>query len=370
MAENFTKGQILGELEASVRELDILRSGADNKKPVEVSFGDYTQDKYGLSEDDVFKKIGVNTKIDTMSNIFSMAGADPNMRWVVPEIIRKAITLGLRQSPIYPTLITADESINGLRATMPFINMSDATPARINEAETIPLGNISYGQKDVKLFKVGKGFKLTDEVKNYVSLDVLGIYLKDFGVQLGYALDTMAINTLLNGNITDGSEAADTIGVTSTTNGIQYKDLLRIWIRGSRMGRNFTSMVGGEDESLLLLDLPEFKNRANGTTQATLKLNTPVPSSADFFIHGNIPANNILLIDRSAAMIKLTSRQLMMESERIVSNQTEALYASLTTGFAKMYTDATILMDATKSITNYPLPDYTDVDSQTNYSFE
>ena len=54
MAENFTKGQILGELEASVRELDILRSGADNKKPVVVSFGDYTQDKYGLSEDDVF----------------------------------------------------------------------------------------------------------------------------------------------------------------------------------------------------------------------------------------------------------------------------------------------------------------------------
>ena len=43
---------------------------------------------------------------------------------------------------------------------------------------------VSFGQKSVSLFKIGKGFKLTDEVRNYVSLDVLGIYLRDFGVQL------------------------------------------------------------------------------------------------------------------------------------------------------------------------------------------
>ena len=45
-----------------------------------------------------------------------------------------------------------------------------------------------------------KGFKLTDEVRNYVSLDVLGIYLRDFGVQLGYALDTLAMDVAINGN--------------------------------------------------------------------------------------------------------------------------------------------------------------------------
>ena len=30
---------------------------------------------------------------------------------------------------------------------------------------------------------------MTDEVKNYVSIDVLGIYLRDFGIQLGYAME-------------------------------------------------------------------------------------------------------------------------------------------------------------------------------------
>ena len=33
------------------------------------------------------------------------------------------------------------------------------------------------------------------------------------------------------------------------------------------------------------------------------------------------------MVDTSAALIKLTAKQLMLESERIVSNQTEAVYA-------------------------------------------
>lgn len=78
---------------------------------------------------------------------------DQSVRWVVPEIIRAAITLGLRQAPFYPNIIAGDQPVNGLQVTMPYINMSDAAPARVNEAETIPLGTISYGQKQVSIFK-------------------------------------------------------------------------------------------------------------------------------------------------------------------------------------------------------------------------
>ena len=56
------------------------------------------------------------------------------------------------------------------------LNTKKTSPMRqkVNEAETIPLGDVSFGQKSVSLFKIGKGFKLTDEVKNYVSINVLG----------------------------------------------------------------------------------------------------------------------------------------------------------------------------------------------------
>lgn len=348
------------ELKEAVHQLDGVRSGNGSTLPVDLSINAYVEDRYGLSFENYLDKLGVNPKVDTMSNLFSMPNQE--IRWIVPEIIRNAIVTGIREAPFYPTITTSDQAINGLSAIMPFVNMSEATPSKVNEAETIPLGDVSFGQKTVRLFKVGKGFKITDEVRNYVSLDVMAIFLRDFGVQLGYALDSLAVDTLINGNSPDGSESAPVIGVNNTTNKIQYRDLLKTWIRASRLGRNFRTMIGAEDVALDVLDLPEFKNRQAGTTQATLNLKTPVPNSADFYIHPGIPANQILLVDPRAALIKLTAKALSLESERIVSNQTQAIYATLTTGFSKMYQDASILLDGSKEFTTNGFPSYMNID--------
>lgn len=368
MADTLTKTQLLNELPQAVQQLDAFRSGSgtDNQRPVDISFSEFVQEKYALSQDDYMKQLGINTKVDTMQNLFSMP--NQSIRWLVPEIIRSAVDLGMREAPFYPNLIASDQPISGLTAIMPIVNTSDAAPARVNEAETIPLGDVSFGQKSVTLFKVGRGFKLTDEVKNYVSLDVMALFIKDFGVQLGYALDSLAMDVLQNGNAKNGVESAPVIGVTSTAAGIAYKDLLRIWIRASRLGRNFKSMVGGENTALGILDLPEFKNKQAGTTQANLNLKTPVPTSADFYIHHGVDDNQVMLIDPSAALIKLTAQQLKLESERIVSNQTEAVYATLTTGFSKMYQDAAILLDSSVSFEEAGFPDYMKVDPYLDYS--
>ena len=358
--ENFTQKDFINALPEMVRSLDMFRAGNDKTKPVDISLSELVNEKYGLSKENFLDKLGVNPKIDTLQNLFSMP--DQSIRWIVPEIIRDVITLGMRQAPIYPNLIASDQPISGLTAIMPMVNMSDAAPAKVNEAETIPLGDVSFGQKTVSLFKIGKGFKLTDEVKNYVSIDVLGIYLRDFGVQLGYAMDSLAMDVLINGNKVDGSESSPVIGVKDTTAGITYKDLLRIWVRAARMGRNFGTMVGSEDAAIDLLGLPEFKERKQGTTDATLTVKSPVPNNASIYIHPGTPDKSLVLVDPSSALIKLTAKQLMLESERIVANQTEAVYASLTTGFSKMYNDAVMILDSTKDFATNGFPTSLDVD--------
>lgn len=356
------------ELPSIVMGLEAARSGNDKRKPIEITFEEFVKNKWGLSQDGLFEKLGVNPKVDTMQNVYNMP--DQNIRWIVPEIIRAAITLGMRQAPFYPNIITGDQPISGLQAIMPHINMSDATPARINEAETIPLGTVSFGQKHVNLYKIGKGFKLTDEVRDYVSLDILGIYLRDFGVKMGYAMDSLAMDVLINGNMPDGSESAPIIGVYDTDKGLVYKDLLHIWVRAARMGRNFTTLIGSEDQAIDLLDLPEFKQRYQGTTQATLTLHSPVPTNADMYIHPGTPDKEIMLIDKSAALMKLTAKQLSMESERIVSNQTNAVYATVTTGFSKMYQDATVLLDSSKKFSENGFPDFMNVDQYLGVDLE
>lgn len=361
MAEKtFTRDQYLKELPEIVKNMDGFRQGSNKSLPVDIHLGDMLQEKYGITQEDYFKAVGFNPKVDTMENIYSMP--NPELRWLVPEIVREAIYLGMREAPFYPNIIASDQPINGLTAIMPLVNMSDANPARVNEAETIPLGTVSFGQKSVNLFKIGKGFKVTDEVRSYVSMDVMAIFLRDFGVQLGYAMDTLAMDVVINGNKPDGSESAPIIGVYETTNGITYKDLLHIWVRAARMGRNFQTMIGGEDQAIEMLNLPEFKDRHSGTTEATLNVKSPVPKNADFYIHPGTPDQQLLLIDTSAALIKLTARQLMLESERIVSNQTQAIYASLTTGFSKMYQDATLLLAADKKFSEFGFPEFMNVD--------
>lgn len=358
--QNYKAADFTRELPEIVRFLDAARAGSKDNLCCDLSLGEVLQEKYGLSESAYLEKLGINPRQATMQNIFTMP--DQSIRWIVPEIIRSAITLGIRKAPFYPEIIAHDEKVNGLNITMPHINMSDAVPAKVNEAETIPLGDISYGEKSVSIFKIGKGFKLTDEVRNYVSLDVLGIYLRDFGIQLGYALDALAMDVLLNGNMTNGSESAPVIGVYDTDNGIQYKDLLHIWVRGSRLGRNYQNIIGGEDQAIEMLNLPEFKDRRSGTTQATLNIKSPVPNQANFYIHPGTPDNELVLIDKAAALIKLTAKELMLESERIVSNQTQATYATLTTGFCKMYQDAVLCLDATKKFTDNGFPSFMNID--------
>lgn len=372
-ADNFkTASAELAAVEQDVRYLENVRKGMSDRGLAEdASLSDLIMGKYNLSMGDFLTKVGVETNRDTINNLLTVP--NQGVKWLVPELIRDAITLGIRQAPIYPTLIASEQSVNALTVIMPQVNMSDAAPAKVNEGETIPLGTVSFGQKQVTLFKLGKGLKLTDELKNYVSMDVLSIFLRDFGIKLGYAQDVLAIDCLINGDKNDGSESAPVVGVLNTGS-IEYKDLLRIWVRAGRMGRNFSTLVADEEAAINTLALPQFSNWSvlpNYRTQQPIhrmNLRTPIPQSSDFLIHGNVPDGDILLVDKSSAMIKLNSQALMVESERIVSNQTEAVYASLTTGFAKVYRDAAIILDSSIQFNGFP--SYMEIDPLKNVGIE
>jgi hypothetical protein len=355
----YEKSKYKGQIKATFELAQQMR--LDPKNPQEVSFEEVVETKMGITLEDLYIDLGIDPTVDTISAIFLLPEAE-GARWLVPEIIRGAIRAGLRDAPIWPQIISSEQDSSQLKVTMPYINMSNATPRKVGEAETISVGSISYGQKEVSVFKIGRGIKIPYEVIQFVSIDVISIFMQDFGVKLGQSMDTMAIDTLINGDQADGSESAPVIGV-STAGTKVYKDFLRIWIRGSRMGRNFTTIIGGEDSALETLDLPEFKDKSVGTTEANLNLKTPVPNSADYFIHGNVATDQEIMVDKRFALVKFNVIPLNIESEKIVSNQTLAFYASLTTGFGKLFLDASVILDKSDTIANLPFPSYMDVDA-------
>lgn len=363
--EKFDQSEYKGKIKEMAMTAKALRS--DKEQAQDCSFADVVEEQHDITLSELYDSLGIDPTIDTINNIFTVP--DEDVRWLIPEIIRESIRLGLREAPIWPSVTAVEQDISQKSVTMPYINMSDAAPRKVGEGETIPLGTISYGDKSVSTFKVGRGIKITYEIKQYVSLDVISIFFQDFGVKLGQALDTLAIDTLINGDQGDGSEAAPVIGVENANSKV-YKDFLKIWIRASRMGRKMNTIIGGEDAALETLDLDEFKKREAGTTEANLNLKTPVPRDANYFIHGNIPADQELLVDERYALAKFNVIPLMIESEKIVSNQTEAFYASLTMGFGKMFKDASLLVDKSLAFSSNGFPDFMDVDSYQNVVLE
>ena len=367
--EKYQNSEYRTKIKGMGYEMNSMRG--NSKTPVDITFREYLKlnaDKFGAdcTPEKVYDSFGINPAVDTAQNLFSMP--DEDVRWLVPEIWRDAIRLGLRKAPIWTSLIAAQQSVPQTTIKMPHLNISEAVASRVNEGETIPLGNISYGSKSVSIYKVGKGIKITDEVKDYVSLNVVSIFLQDFGIKMGHSLDTLLIDVLINGDQANGSESAPVIGIT-TINTLTYRDLLRIFIRMSRIGRTPNTMIAGETMALDTLDLDEFKTRRTGSPDKTLNLKTPVPSSVDFFIHGNVPDDQIIMVDTSASVIKLDAKPLMVESDRIVSNQTSETYASLTTGFATLFRDGRAIVDQSVDFDVEGFPSYLDPSTQENVPF-
>lgn len=365
----YEKSQFKGKVKDAVKLAEAIRTDKDN--PEDVTFAEVIDDKFNCTLDSFYHDLGIDPAIDTVHNIYTLMGEDE--RWLIPEVFREALRLGYRKAPIWPNVIAAEEQVNGLTQILPHINMSDAAPKLVGEAETIPLGDLSFGKKHFSAFKIGRGIKISYEIMQFSSLNVVSLFLQDFGIKLGHAIDVLALDTIINGEQLDASESAPIVGVETVLNpmnpadtGSQYMDLLRLWIRLSRIGRMPSVMIGGEDMALRTLMFDEFRTYVYGAPREKLDLKTPVPATTNYFVHGNVPPNSEIILDPSAAIIKMNVNPLMVESERIVSNQTEAFYASLTMGFAKMFTDAAIIMNQSLDFAGNGFPDWMDVDALQN----
>lgn len=363
--EKLKKSEYLSELQQVVRGLEALRQSSTS--PVDASLSDMVNLRWGVDMNQFYENLGINPQTDTIRAMFQSPSTE--VRWLVPEIIRDALRLGLRKNPIWADMIAAEQTIAQPSITVPWLNMSEAAPKYTGEAETFAYGTLSYGSKTLKIRKMGRALRLPYEVLQYVSLNLSAIWLQDFGVKLNHGIDALMIDVLLNGEQDDGSESAPVVGIT-TANTLTYRDMLYIWIRMGRLGRTPQGMIGGETTALDILDLDEFKKREQGTTEKNLNLRTPVPQSQNFWIHGSMPANQTLIVDRTSAIIKYNAQPLLVETEKMIQNQTVDTVASLTTGFGILYRDARVVMDDSIAVSGNDFPTWMDVDPLEQVSFD
>ena len=96
---------------------------------------------------------------------------------------------------------------------------------------------------------------------------------------------------------------------------------------------------------LNFLNLDEVKNKQFGNSLLATMLASPLTMPERAYVSPRVGANKVVINDPSCSIVQLTSAPLMVETEKIISKQIEAAYASITTGFGKIQRNASVQID-------------------------
>jgi hypothetical protein len=284
-------------------------------------------------------------------------------RWISPEVFLDPISRGAIQAAFYNELIIREINVGNTKVTMPRIELSDAALMDTEEAATIEEGTVVYADKDVKITKLGKGIKITDEAIMFNSIDFLSIFFEQVGRKFAAKLNGKAVTVLTNGDQADLSENAAVVGVADTDEGMQYRDILTVWVQLGLIGRMANTLVAGPAMAVDYLDLPPVRDRQNvGSTLLPTNLRVPIPSATDLFPASQAAADQIILVDPSVTMVQLTAQALKGESERFASKGLTGTYFTVYTGFAIVQRDGRVIIDQTLDFASNGFPSWFDAD--------
>lgn len=303
------------------------------------------------------------------ANPFSTKDIDSTFRFIIPEIFTNAIRLGYEASQNHQNWIVKEISMPNRTLTMPMILRGDGMPSKINEGANIPMGSLSFARKDVKIFKIGTGFQITDELLMDSQLDLLYIFMGEVGNDMAIGADSQAIYTLINGEQASGSESAPVIGVINTTNGFTYPDLKRAFTRMKRMNQPASRLITGEDDAINITGIDRFEGFQGQTKLASIQSIVGVPEKFENDVYV-MPANKIMFLAPQKTMVKLKYRGMMIERRRNPQNQTEEMFVSDWTNFAIVKRDGRLIMDKSVTIGASPFPSYMDVDTRISESYQ
>ena len=326
-------------------------------------------DTAGFSYADLYDTLGLGVLNKAAMESFLTTPQIDDSRFIIRELFLEAIRLGQMGIIQHKNWISRVQPIGDQQVKIPKIYKGNATPKILGEGEDMPRASVRLGLKTVEVFKVGTSFEITDEVVSRSSIDMVNEFLLAFGEDMGLAMDVLAMDTLVNGDQSDLSESAPSIGVNDTAAGVTWADVLRGTTRMNRLGNGPDRVITQEQDGIDLTLLPELKGFNGPTTLAKLNTVIGVPPAMDNDINGNTPDNSILLLNSKKAMAKLQWKSMMTERLRNPANQKDEIFVSDWVGFAIMRRDARLLINDQQSVISHNFPSYMDYDAYQNSPF-
>ncbi|WP_306010480.1 hypothetical protein [Bacillus sp. MMSF_3328] len=211
----------------------------------------------------------------------------------------------------------------------------------IGQGAPIPVGTIKLGDNSIKMHKRGRGIEWTDEAKR-ANIDLVSLWFQRLGRQLGRSYEDVAVERLLNGYFTDGTDAAPTLGV-ATAGTLALTDMF--------YASAFMEDTYGFTPNVAIMNLATATTWAEIRDNGALLFqddirngNFPNVINAAPFISGEVPDNRIILVDTAAALVRYVGKAFGVESERNVKTQVEGSYGTEISEFVPFETEARLVI--------------------------
>lgn len=363
---NSYKQFAIKHLPEMITSLRALKKGSKDVRPADITLGEYAEKLYGIkapasrSAYSFLESIG----IDTSSTIAQLYNEQSDIRkaaeWLVPEIVVDAIRMGI-DSSVMNELVANTFPVSGLDINIPSVSMGDFQPKILGEGERIPIGKLTFGQRKVNIEKFGIGVSITDEVRDYVPINMLALHLRNVGRWFNLADSAFLVETLLNGEQAGGTYAAPLIGA-KTPNTLTYTDMNKVLVRMANLEMPVTHILSNEETWLTYSELDELTGKGYDG-EPRLRLSNNPQQTLTGIPHGLIPAKTLLMLNAATAISRMVAKELMTEEERVSSTQLTNIYVTKSIGFAKNFRDAVVKLDYSQDVAANDFPSYMDIEA-------
>ena len=293
-------------------------------------------------EDYCAQEFGVDLGRVSVERFFQ---SDPNAKWLFPDIVREAVVAGINRKPAFPELIIRDEPVSGTSFDVPYVsaNSEEEELRGVAEGAAIPESEIAYGDRVIRLNKMGRGIIASYEVVRRMSVDMLRVHLQRMGEQMGLGLDSRLVQVLLSGD--SSGETAPTAINSASAGSFDYSDLVKAFLTLST-DNSFTPthlLVSPTTAEAVLQfeeisdsNLFDFAKSGAMPTPLGVKM-IPMTSQAD---------DKIVMLDASYAVQKVTEQDVLVESDKLINQQWERTYLTTVSDFAIIYEDARVVLNS------------------------
>lgn len=294
----------------------------------------------GLGKKDVLRALGIeNVGKMPVRALLENDGTKPLFNAIVEDGLRMGFERNSNWQPLVAQTVNSDQ----LSQQWYYLEEDsvDADFVDVGQGAPIPTGTIKLGDNSVKMHKRGRGIEWTDEAKR-ANIDMVALWLRKLGRQLGRQYENVAINRLMNGYFPDGQDTPPTLGI-KTAGELDLADLFygsaymeqelgftpRMAIMNLETAYRVTTLRDG--------DAYIYRNELQDGRFADV-VNSPP------FISSIVPDNRIILVDTDFALVRYEGKPFGVESERSAKTQVEGSYGTEISEFVPFEKDARLVL--------------------------